>query len=225
MRTILRFFFDQLYHSCAWSYDLVAATVSLGHWRHWVRASLPFIRGRRVLELAFGTGILQHALLADERRLVAGIDESAQMAQITRRRLRRAGSRPANLARGRAQKLPYASEVFDSAVSTFPNEFIVDPATLSEAHRVLRPGGQLILLPVAWIVGYRLIDRAAAWLFKTTRQTPDLAPEEVARRFRTPLEQAGFTVTYEKIDLGASSLLIIVGTKQAWGPGRRSARP
>ena len=93
VRRILRFFFDQLYHSLAWSYDLVAAAVSLGRWRQWVQASLPFIQGSRVLELAFGTGMLQQSMLVDERHMIAGIDESAQMIETARRRLRRAGSR------------------------------------------------------------------------------------------------------------------------------------
>jgi len=169
-----------------------------------------------VLELAFGTGMLQQSMLADERRMIAGIEESAQMVDIARRRLRGAGSRPANLIRGRAQRLPFANDAFDSAVSTFPNEFIVDPNTLAEVRRVLRPGGRLIVAPVAWIVGARLIDRAAAWLFKKTRQAPDLEPEEVARRFMAPLEQAGFKPTYHKIDLDTSTLLVMIGSKAAW---------
>ena len=213
MRPLLRFFFDHLYHSFAWAYDLVAAAASLGRWRQWVQASLPFIRGSRVLELAFGTGMLQQSLLADERRMIAGIDESAQMVEIARRRLRRAGSRSANLIRGRAERLPYANDVFDTVVSTFPNEFIVDPGTLAEVRRVLRPGGRLIVVAVAWIVGRRPMDRAAAWLFKSTRQTPDLKPEDVARRFMATLEQAGFKPTYHKINLDTSTLLVVLGSK------------
>ena len=78
---------------------------------------------------------------------------------------------------------------------------------------MLRPGGRLILVPVAWIIGEQLIDRAAAWLFKTTRQAPDLAPEEVAGRLMAPLKQAGFEPTYHKIDMGSSTVLVVLGSK------------
>ena len=154
LRRLLRFFFDQLYHCFAWSYDLVAAAVSLGRWREWVQASLPFIRGSRVLELAFGTGMLQQSLLADERRMVAGIDESAQMVETGQappvsRGLALGEPHPGTCARGCRMQ----TTCFDSVVSTFPNEFIVDPETLAEVRRVLRPGGRLIVVPVAWIIG------------------------------------------------------------------------
>ena len=213
VRRLVRFLFHHLYHSYAWSYDLVAAAVSLGRWRQWVRASLPFIHGPRVLELAFGTGMLQQSLLADQRRMIAGIEESAQMVGVTTRRLRRAGLCSGNLIRGLAQRLPYTSGAFDCAVSTFPNEFIVDPNTLAEVRRVLRPGGRLIVVPVAWIVGARFIDRAAAWLFKTTHQSPEPKAQEVARRFMAPLELAGFKPGYRTIDLDGSTLLVMIGSK------------
>jgi ubiquinone/menaquinone biosynthesis C-methylase UbiE len=210
---ILRYLFLQLYHGFAWSYDLVAAAVSLGRWRYWIHTSLPFIRGSRVLELAFGTGMLQQSLLADRARMVAGLDESAQMAALTRRRLANAGVHAPNLIRARAQRLPYANDVFDSAVSTFPTEFIVDPETLAEVGRVLRPGGRLIVVPAAWIVGRRLIDRAAAWLFKATHQSPEFDPDEVARRFSAPLEQAGFHAAFHQIEVDASVVLVMIGSK------------
>jgi ubiquinone/menaquinone biosynthesis C-methylase UbiE len=213
LRPVLRHLFLQLYHGLAWSYDLVAAVVSVGRWRDWIETSLPFIRGKRVLELAFGTGILQASLLKDGRRMVTGLDESSQMATLARRRLGNAGVDAQNLIRGRAERLPYASGAFDSVVSTFPTEFIGDSATLAEVGRVLRPGGRLIVAPAAWIMGPRLIDRAAAWLFKMTHQSPVIEPDEVATRFAATLERAGFKASYQKIEVDASIVLVIIGSK------------
>ncbi|NMC80811.1 MAG: hypothetical protein GYA59_15725, partial [Chloroflexi bacterium] len=39
----LKVFFDLLYHSFAWTYDGVAAVVSLGRWKGWVYSVIPFL--------------------------------------------------------------------------------------------------------------------------------------------------------------------------------------
>src|SRR5512139_2335915 len=95
MKTLLRLFFRLLYHEFAFTYDLVAATVSFNRWKDWVMSALPFIEGRRVLEIGHGPGHLQRVLLS--RGLVAvGIDESAQMGRLAQRNLRRGASSPAS---------------------------------------------------------------------------------------------------------------------------------
>jgi hypothetical protein len=48
MREFLRFFFHHFYHGFAWTYDFVAAVVSIGRWQHWGFAALPHLRGPRV---------------------------------------------------------------------------------------------------------------------------------------------------------------------------------
>jgi len=88
MKTLLRFFFRLLYHQFAFTYDLVAATVSLGRWKDWVLSVLPFIQGTRVLEIGHGPGHLQRALL-EQNLLAVGIDESSQMGRLAKRNLRR----------------------------------------------------------------------------------------------------------------------------------------
>src|SRR5688572_31722362 len=86
IRRFMRVFFRLLYHPFAFTYDLVAAAVSFGHWRDWVMSVLPFIQGTRVLELGHGPGHLQHALL-NRGLFTVGLDESAQMGLLARRRL------------------------------------------------------------------------------------------------------------------------------------------
>ncbi|HSM22419.1 MAG TPA: methyltransferase domain-containing protein, partial [Rubrivivax sp.] len=46
---------------------------------------------------------------------------------------------------GRAQQLPFDDQCFGSVVATFPAEYIIDPASLAEFQRVLKPGGRLIV--------------------------------------------------------------------------------
>ena len=87
LRLVLRPFFRLLYNEMAWSYDLVSAAVSIGQWRSWQRAALPYLRGRQVLEVAHGTGnlLLDLAALGFEP---VGLDTSQAMGSVARRKLR-----------------------------------------------------------------------------------------------------------------------------------------
>ncbi|MGH2522444.1 MAG: class I SAM-dependent methyltransferase, partial [Anaerolineales bacterium] len=139
MRWLLRLFFRLLYYEMAWTYDWVSWFVSRGQWRGWQRTALPYLRGRRVLEVAHGTGNLLLDMVALGFEPV-GFDLSPAMSRITQRKLRAhnlAGRIP--LGRGHVQALPFADGVFPSILSTFPTEFIVDPAAIAEFYRVLQP--------------------------------------------------------------------------------------
>jgi ubiquinone/menaquinone biosynthesis C-methylase UbiE len=219
MKTLLRFFFRLLYHQFAFTYDLVAATVSLGRWKDWVFSVLPFVQGQRVLEIGHGPGHLQRALL--ERGLLAfGIDESTQMGHLARHNLKRHIAKSPHsdytqikLTRGISQYLPFASEAFDTIVSTFPSEYIFDPKTLVEAQRVLAQNGRFIILPGASILGRGILDRAMALLFRITGETPPHLAEMLQARTKQPFATAGFQVEFHEVDVRSSMVLILVATK------------
>jgi SAM-dependent methyltransferase len=193
----LRLFFRLLYNELAWTYDLIAWLVSLGQWRAWGRTALPHVRGERVLELAHGPG---HLLVAMAGRGLdpVGLDVSSAMGRLARRRLC-SSQVSVPLVRARAQALPFRDRCFDSAVATFPTEFILDPGTLAETARVLRGGGRSLkptgaparpewpeapcsdsecsspggrLVVVAWArLGRRdLLSRLIGWLYRVTGQ-------------------------------------------------------
>ena len=222
MKSLLRFFFRLLYHQFAFTYDLVAAAVSFNRWKGWVMGVLPFIEGRRVLEVGHGPGHLQRALLSRGLNAVA-IDESTQMGRMAKRNLGRAlrsppsnptgskqvfGYTQINLARGVAQYLPFPSGYFQTIVATFPTEYITDPLTLSEVKRCLASGGRLVVLPVA-LPKSRLLD----WLFKVTHQRPPEALEIIQSRLGEPFVAAGFKTEVREIDAGSGILLILLATK------------
>ncbi|HEY3474521.1 MAG TPA: methyltransferase domain-containing protein [Anaerolineales bacterium] len=227
MRNLLRFFFRLLYHQFAFSYDLVAATVSLGRWRHWVLSVIPFLKGDRILEIGHGPGHLQRALLS--RNLFAvGIDESAEMGRLAKYNFSRFLapkidlSKPTsqhsaytqiNLTRGLAQQLPFANESFHTLVATFPAEYIFDPQMLSEAQRVLRRDGRFVILPGATIIGRGLMDRAMALLFRITGQTPPDLSEVIHERSRRPFDAVGFQVQTHELNIRSSVVFIMVATK------------
>ena len=207
----MRFFFHLLYHPFAFTYDLVAATVSLNRWKDWGFSIIPFIEGARVLELGHGPGHLQR-ILRDRKLIAFGLDESAPMGTLARARLQKSGYANINLTRGLAQDLPFVSSYFDTIVSTFPSEYIFDPRTLAEVRRCLLNGGRLVILPVAWHVGQRMIERFLAWLFHFTGESPRL-DEIILEKMRGPFEKTNFQVEIQEIEVKSSLLLIVVATK------------
>jgi len=205
----LRFFFHHFYHSLAWTYNLVAAIVSLGRWNKWVRSILLYIEGTSVLELGHGPGHLQLALHG--RRIHAiGLDESRQMGRQASRRLRRHGQTP-RLVRAWSQALPFGGN-FDTVVATFPTEYIIDPQTLAEVWRVLLPDGKLVVLPGAWIGGKSLLESIARWLFKVTGQGEEIRAS-LWDRFKKPFERAGFQVEVRIEETRGGTLLFLMARK------------
>lgn len=214
---LLRLAFHLLYNELAWTYDAVSWVVSLGQWRRWQCAALPYLppagAGRtRVLELAHGPG---HMLLALHRAgyEVVGCDLSPAMGRLARRRLARGGA-SVPLVRGRAEALPFAAEAFDAVLATFPAEFIAAPETLRSVRRMLQPGGRFVLVPVARLTGSDPLSRALEWLYAVTGQR--LPPEAEPRALvplTEPLAAAGYAVRVEEIDAPCSRVTVVIAEK------------
>jgi ubiquinone/menaquinone biosynthesis C-methylase UbiE len=148
--------------------------------------------------------------LQESGRPVFGLDESRQMAHLASRRLRKKGHR-INLIRGQAQLLPFQHHVFDTVVATFPAEYIYDRNTLQEAHRLLVPGGRLVILPMAWITGTHPLERLAAWLFRITGEAPG-KPKTISAVIQKQFTNAGFEVRSEVLHMKGSQVLIVIAT-------------
>jgi ubiquinone/menaquinone biosynthesis C-methylase UbiE len=202
----MRFFFTHLYTTIAWSYDIVSGLVSIGQWKDWVLTAAQQVDSGPVLELGYGPG---HLLLEGARHgwNRAGIDISGQMAKIAARRLRRHGCTPRAIL-GSAQHLPHPGRAFQHVLSTFPDEYITSEQTLAEIHRVLRPGGSLIIVAMSEITGAGILDRLAAWLFRFTGQTGPISDA-----WREPLKQAGFHPEIRSMQLPRSRVTLITGDR------------
>ena len=210
-RRTVRFGFRLLYQEFAFTYDTVSWLASMGAWRCWVEAALRHLppAASPVLELAHGPGHLQ-VTLAQRGLRAFGLDYSAQMGRQARRRLNRAGY-PSRLVRARAQALPYADESFAAVVSTFPTEYIVDPRTLDEVRRVLRPGAPLIIVPAASFTKRGAGQAALAWAYQVTgqRNAEQTRQDNIAHYF----EPHGFMVEVFEEACPHSVALVVVCRK------------
>lgn len=169
---LVRFGFRLLYNEMAWTYDAVSQVVSLGKWRAWQRSAIPHLGPSEapgcVLELAYGTGNLQIDM-ASAGWTPYGVDLSAAMAGIAAKKLRKQGLTPC-LMRAKAGRLPLPAASIDAIVSTFPATFILQSATLSEAYRVLRPGGRFVIVLNAVLNPNNATARVLEWAYRVTGQ-------------------------------------------------------
>lgn len=160
-----------LYHRFAWAYDFAASSVSVGMLNEWMFSVLPVLKGPKVLELGHGPGHFQLSLKKNSFQSF-GLDQSKEMVVLASQRVLLEGF-ASLLVNGVSQPRPFETSTFHQVVATFPTEFIVDHQTLGEVFWVLKPGGSLLVLPVAWITGESFFHRIAAWLFGITGQSPE----------------------------------------------------
>lgn len=139
-------FVRELFNQTAKYYDGINQYVSLGSGNlyRWRALKLAGLRpGMRVLDVAVGTGLLaaQAIRLTKNQSEVIGLDVSEGMLAEARRAL------DIPLIQGTAEHLPIADASIDFLSMAFGLRHVADLAlTLREFHRVLRPGGRLLLI-------------------------------------------------------------------------------
>lgn len=116
-----------------------------------VRRRLSASPGERILDVGCGPGFYCAELIEDvgPSGSVVGVDGSASMLALAERRC--SGFDNVDLLEGEATALPAADASFDAALSVQVQEYVPDiAASLAELHRVLRPGGRLLVYDVDW---------------------------------------------------------------------------
>ena len=150
----------QVFESVANRYDLMNDLMSLGIHRLWKRFTVftaGLRPGDRVLDLAGGTGDLA-ALMAPrvgaQGRVVLS-DINAPMLEVGRRRLVDRGIvGNVDYVLADAERLPFADDHFDCVTMAFGLRNVTRKERALEAiHRVLRPGGKVLVLEFSQVRG------------------------------------------------------------------------
>lgn len=119
----------------------IVEQVAFSRWRErlWSR-----VEGHELLEVGVGTG--KNLPYHPEASEIVAIDLSRNMMARAQQRVSQSGA-TVELAQTDAQRLPFATGVFDAAVATFVFCSVPDPVQgLAEVGRVVRSGGQVLLL-------------------------------------------------------------------------------
>jgi demethylmenaquinone methyltransferase / 2-methoxy-6-polyprenyl-1,4-benzoquinol methylase len=212
-----------MFDGIARRYDTLNHLLSAGLDRRWRRRAVRELRldtGAVVLDMCTGTGDLALGWAEDAAARVYGVDFAAEM-------LRRAQAKVAkgnvtarvHLVRGDATAVPFPDAAFDAASIAFGIRNVLDPEqACRELHRVLRPGGRLVVLEFgrprvpgistayAWYFKYLLplVGRAISKHGEAYSYLPaSVATFPVGEAFTTVLRAAGFAeATYVPLSLG-----------------------
>jgi demethylmenaquinone methyltransferase/2-methoxy-6-polyprenyl-1,4-benzoquinol methylase len=216
----------EVFNSVAQRYDLMNDLMSGGMHRLWKAFTIArsgVREGSRVLDVAGGTGDLARAFA---KRV--GSSGQVWLTDINNAMLTRGRDRLCDkgfllpVAQCDAEKLPFADDYFDCITVAFGlRNMTHKDAALAEMHRVLKPGGRLLVLefsqvwkplaPVYDFYSFKLIPRigqivtqdAASYryLAESIRMHPD------QETLKTMMEKVGFAkVDYFNLTLGVVAL-------------------
>jgi demethylmenaquinone methyltransferase/2-methoxy-6-polyprenyl-1,4-benzoquinol methylase len=139
-------FVRSLFATIANRYDLITVLLSYGQDRRWKTRLIDLaapLAGRRVLDLACGTGDLTFAAAA-QGAVVTGLDLTPRMIELARQK---PAGRTARFLVGDMMALPFADGAFDVVTTGYGLRNVpVLETSIAEIHRVLAPGGLLLSL-------------------------------------------------------------------------------
>lgn len=141
-------FVNRLFDRGAKHYDAVVDWGFLrsgSSYRRWTLQRHGLLPGDSLLDVACGTGLVavEAAQLLGSAKRITGLDPSAGMLAIARTKV------AAHFILGRAEQMPLADDAFDFLTLGYALRHVTNLAvTFQEFHRVLKPGGRLLILEV-----------------------------------------------------------------------------
>lgn len=217
----------RMFDSISGNYDFLNHFLSLGidiRWRKKAIKLLAESNPKVILDVATGTGDFAVETLKLNPDQVIGVDISAGMLEVGRKKMKDRGyDRKIDLRLGDSENLPFEGNKFDAVIVAFGvRNFENLEKGLAEMHRVLKPGGRVVVLefskprsfPFKQIYNFyfkfilpkigRLISRDSAaytYLPESVQAFPD------GNEFITILNRIGFNKTScQPLTFGISSL-------------------
>lgn len=222
---------NEVFHKVAGRYDLMNDIMSVGLHRVWKDSMVAWLNppkrpGWRVLDVAGGTGDVSFRIIkASQRNAHATIlDINGSMLGVGQDRAAKRGlSEYTEFVEANAEELPFEDETFDAYTIAFGIRNVprIDVA-LSEAYRVLKPGGRILVLEFSEVEMPVLDKVYEAWSFNAIPRIGDLVagdgepyrylvesirkfPDQ--KNFAAMIEKAGFErVTWRNYSGGIAAL-------------------
>jgi demethylmenaquinone methyltransferase / 2-methoxy-6-polyprenyl-1,4-benzoquinol methylase len=176
-----------VFDSVAQRYDLMNDLMSAGAHRLWKRFMLSCTglrAAQRALDVAGGTGDIAAGMARQvgAQGLVVLTDINAQMLERGRDRLLNEGFvSNTRVIQADAERLPFPDALFDCVTIAFGLRNVTDkPAALASMRRVLRPGGQLVVLEFSQLAVPALRPLYDAYSFRVLPRLGQLVAGDAA---------------------------------------------
>lgn len=182
---------DKIYTRFASAYDGFMIVFPL--WKKWLRSVLPYVQGKKILEVSFGPGYLLGELPEDLE--IHGLDFNKTMVKRAKVKMAKAG-KDVQLIQGNVGDMPYPDDSFDTLINTMAFSGYPDgKKAMEEMLRVLKPDGVLLILDYDYptdrnICGYlfvKLIEKSGDII----RDIQSLAAESGSTCTRTKIGGCG----------------------------------
>lgn len=217
----------EMFDNISPKYDFLNHFLSLGIDILWRKKAIKLLRPlkpKKILDIATGTGDFALEAMSLNPDKIVGVDISKGMLEVGREKMKKRGiSDRIEMLDGDSERLPFEENNFDAVIVAFGvRNFEHLKKGLGDMHRVLRPGGQVVILEFSkptrfpikqiyqfyfkWILPKigRLVSKdnaAYTYLPDSVKAFPD------GDRFIGILEEIGFTNTKCKpLTLGISSI-------------------
>jgi demethylmenaquinone methyltransferase/2-methoxy-6-polyprenyl-1,4-benzoquinol methylase len=140
-----------MFNNISWRYDLLNRLLSFGidiWWRKKAIAKMKPFQPKFILDVATGTGDLAIEALSLRPDKIIGVDISEGMLEAGRKKLKEKGlDQKIELRLGDSEKLLFPDHHFDAVMVSFGvRNFENLELGLTEIFRVLKPGGQIMIL-------------------------------------------------------------------------------
>lgn len=115
-------------------------------WKKWIINVIPYISGKNILEVSFGSGFLMSQYGLESDLDITGIDYNKKMIEVTQKKLSMKKIK-AKLLQADVESLPFEDNTFDTIINTMSLTGYPDgDMAVSEMRRVLRLNGKLLIV-------------------------------------------------------------------------------